>query len=74
MKGQAIGRRMLRPDAVDKVTGRARFPGDLYMEGMLHVKLLFSDRAHARIVSVDTSEAERVVTRLLSVRLITIRT
>ncbi len=60
MKGQAIGRRLLRPDAVDKVTGRARFPGDLYMEGMLYMKVLFSDRAHARIVSIDTAEAEQV--------------
>lgn len=60
MRGQAIGRRLLRPDAVDKVTGRARFPGDLYMERMLYVKVLFSDRAHARLVSIDTSEAEKV--------------
>jgi CO/xanthine dehydrogenase Mo-binding subunit len=60
MKGQTVGRRMLRPDAVDKVTGRARFPGDLYLEGMLFLKVRFSDRAHARIVSIDTSEAEQV--------------
>ncbi|MGD9147454.1 MAG: molybdopterin-dependent oxidoreductase [Anaerolineae bacterium] len=60
MKGQVIGQRLLRPDAVDKVTGKARFPGDLVMEGMLSAKVLFSDRVHARIVSVDTSEAEQV--------------
>jgi CO/xanthine dehydrogenase Mo-binding subunit len=60
MKRQAIGQRMLRPDALDKVTGRARFPGDLYMDGMLYVKVCFSDRAHARILSIDTSEAEQV--------------
>ena len=60
MKGQAIGQRLLRPDAVDKVTGRARFPGDLVMEGMLFASVLFSDRAHARIVSIDTSEAGQV--------------
>jgi CO/xanthine dehydrogenase Mo-binding subunit len=60
MKGQTIGQRELRPDAVDKVTGRARFPGDLSMAAMLHVKVRFSDRAHARIVNIDTSEAERV--------------
>jgi CO/xanthine dehydrogenase Mo-binding subunit len=60
MKGQALGRRVLRPDAVDKVTGRARFPGDLYMEDSLQAKVLFSDRAHARILSIDVSEAERV--------------
>jgi len=60
VKTQAIGRRMLRPDAVDKVTGRARFPGDLAMEGMLYLKVLFSPQAHARIVSIDTTEAERL--------------
>jgi CO/xanthine dehydrogenase Mo-binding subunit len=60
MKGQAIGRRELRPDAVDKVTGGALFPGDLTMDGMLYMKVLFSDRPHARIVEIDTSEAERV--------------
>jgi len=60
MTGQAVGKRLLRPDAVDKVTGRARFPGDLHREGMLYLKVLFSERAHARIVGIDTSEAERV--------------
>ncbi|MGC9335319.1 MAG: xanthine dehydrogenase family protein molybdopterin-binding subunit [Anaerolineae bacterium] len=60
MRGQALGRRMLRPDAVDKVTGRARFPGDLYLEGALHAKVLFSDRPHARILSIDVSDAEQV--------------
>ncbi len=60
MKRQAIGRRLLRPDAVDKVTGRARFPGDLVMEDMLFMQVLFSDRPHARILDIDTSEAEQV--------------
>ncbi|MFN2167073.1 MAG: xanthine dehydrogenase family protein molybdopterin-binding subunit, partial [Anaerolineae bacterium] len=60
MKGQALGQRMLRPDAVDKVTGRSRFPGDLHMEGALYAKVVWSDRAHARIVSIDTSAAEAV--------------
>jgi CO/xanthine dehydrogenase Mo-binding subunit len=60
MKGQALGRRVLRPDAVDKVTGRSRFPGDLQVKDALYAKVLFSDRAHARIVSIDTSAAEQV--------------
>ncbi|MGD8623955.1 MAG: molybdopterin-dependent oxidoreductase, partial [Anaerolineae bacterium] len=60
MKGQALGRRLLRPDAVDKVTGRARFPGDLVMEGVLYAKVLFSERVHARIVAIDSGEAARV--------------
>ncbi len=60
MKGNALGRRLLRPDAVGKVTGQTRFPGDLSMEGMLHMKILFSDRPHARILEIDTSAAEKV--------------
>ncbi len=60
MKTQTIGQRLRRPDAVDKVTGRTRFPGDLHMAGLLYAKVLFSDRPHARIISLDTSEAERV--------------
>ena len=56
-KAQAIGQRVLRPDAVDKVTGRALFPGDLTMDGMLYMKVLFSTQVHARIVSIDTAQA-----------------
>jgi CO/xanthine dehydrogenase Mo-binding subunit len=60
MKVQTIGQRVQRPDAVDKVTGRARFPGDLHMEGTLYAKVLFSERTHAEIVVIDTFEAEQV--------------
>jgi CO/xanthine dehydrogenase Mo-binding subunit len=60
MKGRAIGQAMLRPDAVDKVTGRARFPGDLNAQGALDVKVLFSERPHARILAIEPTEACRV--------------
>ncbi|RPI58584.1 MAG: aldehyde oxidase [Chloroflexi bacterium] len=60
MKEQVIGRRMQRPDAVGKATGRTRFPGDLEMDGALSLKVLFADRVHARILAIDTAEAERV--------------
>jgi len=60
MKAKVIGQRLWRPDAVDKVTGRTRFPGDLSMDGMLYARVLFSDRPHARILSIDTSAAEQV--------------
>ncbi len=59
-KTHTLGRRLLRPDAVDKVTGRALFPGDLEMEGALAMKVLFSSQVHARIVSIELSEAERL--------------
>jgi len=53
-----VGTRQLRPDGVDKVTGRARFGADLQMANMLVGKVLRSPHPHARIVSIDTSKAE----------------
>jgi len=58
MATRAIGRPLRRVDALDKVTGRARYPQDLYVEGMLHAKVLWSEFPHARILSIDTSRAE----------------
>ena len=52
-----IGHRVPKPDALDKVTGRLKYPGDLNMEGQLYAKMLWSERPHARI-EIDTSEAE----------------
>jgi xanthine dehydrogenase molybdopterin-binding subunit B len=53
-----IGKSSPRIDALDKVTGLACFPGDLNMPGVLHMKILFSGRPHARILDLDVSEAE----------------
>ncbi len=47
-------------DAQEKLTGQARYIGDLQMAGMLHVRLLLSPHAHARIVQMDTAAAEQV--------------
>ena len=47
-----------RVDAYDKVTGRATYASDVYLPGMLACKLLPSTRNHARIVSLDISQAE----------------
>jgi CO/xanthine dehydrogenase Mo-binding subunit len=53
-----VGTRPVRPDGVDKVTGRARFGADLILPGMLVGRVLRSPHAHARIKSIDTSKAE----------------
>lgn len=53
-----IGQRIVRPDGVDKVTGRANFGADLALPGMLEAKILRSPHAHARIKSIDTSKAK----------------
>jgi CO/xanthine dehydrogenase Mo-binding subunit len=55
---QVIGTRPIRHDGVDKVTGRALYGADVRLNGMLFGKVLRSPHAHARIVSIDTSQAE----------------
>jgi CO/xanthine dehydrogenase Mo-binding subunit len=57
MKTTAIGQSLPRIDALDKVTGAAKYSGDLSRPGMLHMKILFAGRPHARIVTIDTSAA-----------------
>src|SRR5262245_17100786 len=52
-----IGESLPRPDALGKVTGAASYPGDLVRPGMLHLKVVFAHRPHARIVSIDTAAA-----------------
>src|SRR6266566_8157385 len=56
----AIGKETRRLDAPDKLTGRARYAGDISVAGMLHARLVLSPYAHARILSIDTSAAEAV--------------
>ena len=53
----AIGKSILRGDAVAKATGQAVFATDLSRPGMLYGKILFADQAHARIRHIDTSRA-----------------
>jgi CO/xanthine dehydrogenase Mo-binding subunit/aerobic-type carbon monoxide dehydrogenase small subunit (CoxS/CutS family) len=53
-----IGNNVRRLDAPSKVSGRLKYAGDMIMPGMLHMQVLRSPHAHARIVSLDTSAAE----------------
>lgn len=55
-----IGKSVGRIDGRAKVTGQAKYTGDLKFPGMLYGKLLTSPHAHARILSIDTSEAEKL--------------
>ena len=45
------------PDLVAKVTGKAHYAEDFRADGMLFAKLLLSPMPHARVRSIDTSEA-----------------
>jgi CO/xanthine dehydrogenase Mo-binding subunit len=56
-KTVVVGQSVRRLDAVGKVTGETAYPGDIDMAGQLWMKVRFSDRVHARIISIDTSKA-----------------
>src|SRR5689334_3327386 len=53
-----VGKSLPRVDARGKVTGEALYSGDLTMKDMLHMKILFAGRPHARVKSVDIAQAE----------------
>ena len=53
-----VGKRPIRPDGAEKVTGRARYGADQNLPGLLYGKILRSPHSHARIKSIDTSAAE----------------
>ncbi len=55
-----VGTRPIRPDGVPKVTGRAQYGADLKLPGMIYGKVLRSPHAHAKILSIDTSAAEKL--------------
>ena len=57
LPGRAVGTSVGAPAGTDVVTGRAEYTMDTAMEGMLHLKVLRSPHAHARIVAIDTSAA-----------------
>ena len=54
---RVVGTRPIRPDGVDKVTGRANFGADMTMPGMLWGRIKRSPHAHARILSIKTEKA-----------------
>ncbi len=54
----ALGQSLPRPDARDKVTGDARYPGDRFPPDVLFAFIVFTDQPHARITRLDTAAAE----------------
>jgi 4-hydroxybenzoyl-CoA reductase alpha subunit len=59
-KYSVIGRSVPKVDGREKVTGAAKYTGDLRFPNLLHGKILTSPHAHARILAIDTAEAERL--------------
>jgi CO/xanthine dehydrogenase Mo-binding subunit/aerobic-type carbon monoxide dehydrogenase small subunit (CoxS/CutS family) len=56
----AVGSRMVRTDAEEKVTGRAVYAEDIRLPRMIYGVLVRSPHAHAKILSIDTSEAQKL--------------
>jgi CO/xanthine dehydrogenase Mo-binding subunit len=54
----SVGKPLPRVDARGKVTGETLYSGDLSKKGMLHMKMLFAGRPHARVTWINTGKAE----------------
>src|SRR6185437_13553281 len=57
---QVLGRRPIRHDGADKVTGKAIYTADVQLPNMAHGTIVRSPHAHARIRSIDASEAMKI--------------
>jgi CO/xanthine dehydrogenase Mo-binding subunit len=55
---QYLGKGRKAIDGMEKVTGRARYAGDVSLPGMLFARPVLSPYAHAKLVSIDTSAAQ----------------
>jgi xanthine dehydrogenase molybdenum-binding subunit len=55
-----IGKRVPKLDSEEKATGKAVYPQDIKLPGMLYGKILWSEYAHAEILEIDTSHAEKL--------------
>ena len=59
-KTSLIGQSVKKPDAPDKATGKTRYINDMVLPQMLIGKVLFAGRAHAKILSIDISAAQKL--------------
>jgi CO/xanthine dehydrogenase Mo-binding subunit len=53
-----VGHSVPRVDGIEKVTGKAKFVGDISVPGMLYGKILRSPYPHARLLSIESKKAE----------------
>jgi xanthine dehydrogenase YagR molybdenum-binding subunit len=58
-KRRLMGTKITRLDGPEKATGRAKYSMDMNLPGMLHAMILRCPYAHATVVSIDTSAAEK---------------
>src|SRR5664279_5741072 len=57
---RTVGAVTRRKDGLAKVTGTETYASDMELPSMLHARVLRSPYPHARVVSIDTSAAERM--------------
>lgn len=55
-----VGKKTPRIDGYERVTGQAQYTGDVQLPDMLYARVLRSPHPHARIISIDTSKAEKL--------------
>lgn len=55
-----LGKSIIRKEAFDKVTGNAKYVNDVPFSRVLETAFVLSSHAHAKIVSIDISQAEKV--------------
>jgi CO/xanthine dehydrogenase Mo-binding subunit len=55
---KVVGKKVERVDAFERLTGEAKYASDVYLPGMLYVKVLRSPHAHAKVVKIDTARAQ----------------
>jgi len=59
-KRRVLGKATKRVDGPNKASGRAKYSSDFTQKDLLHGALLTSPHAHAKVTSIDTSEAEKL--------------
>ncbi|MHA1972313.1 MAG: xanthine dehydrogenase family protein molybdopterin-binding subunit [Candidatus Hodarchaeales archaeon] len=59
-KGRVVTRSVPKVDALSLATGKPLYTDDKEFKNLVHVKCLYSPHSHAKITSIDTSEAEKL--------------
>lgn len=57
---KVVGTRPIRHDGYDKVTGKAIYGADIKLPGLIWGSVARSPHAHAKIISIDTTEAKKM--------------
>ena len=55
---RTVNKPVKRLDAMEKVTGQAKFSADLNWQGQLYAQTVYAEHPHARILTIDTAAAE----------------